>query len=469
MELPILTPTHLLYAQSALSDDDLFMLLRRNTADLVTILEIASEDQAWCAMHDTFLFLALTSLTDQSFDNRLEQEHVNRVARTIKRHYSLFQLNIPKNIEIKLQDAIVFCNSLLLGAASNFFKQLFLVHQGVREFAFSSVTVDVFSIIQQYVSMENVPELLVMGKEDAISVLRQALHWEVEGLSHECQKIVTKYLTVDNLLSLFIQGKQERWLECQRRCADFIERHHWGFRLHVISLDRLGFEVISFSDETIQYFENFHPMITDLICKNSSVESFQFGVFLRKCPKLVALDFSETQAKSNYLNYGSKELQEINLSECLWVSPDVLKNICEIFPYLKKIALRRNTHLNSSSWGELIKFKQLKCLYLSQCHQIQDEDLSVILKGCGDLTELSLAGCQKINEMGFLELAKGLPHLLSLNVSRSSISNTALVEIASRCRQLTFLDISGCNQLTEKGVNSFMKQAISLIEGFLVR
>ena len=121
--------------------------------------------------------------------------------------------------------------------------------------------------------------------------------------------------------------------------------------------------------------------------------------------------------------------------------------------------LRKNTHLNYQFWGELAKFKQIVKLDLSNCTQIHDAELSIILRGLPFLKEFYLAGCKKINEGGFIELAKSLGKLTYLDVSRTNLSDTALVEIVSSCRYLTNLNSSSCPYLTEKGILAALKNS----------
>jgi hypothetical protein len=101
-------------------------------------------------------------------------------------------------------------------------------------------------------------------------------------------------------------------------------------------------------------------------------------------------------------------------------------------------------------------------LDLANCDQLQDSDLSILFRGLNALTELSLSGCKKISERGFLELAKSLSRLIKLDLSYSNISDTALVEIISRCKNLTSLNVSSCSQLSEKGILAAVKTGLSL-------
>lgn len=468
MDMPDLLPTSLLYVQVATSDEELFSLLREIPVDFLAFFEAACDDETWSGRHETFMRQALGWFTEQVCHQGLSKAVASRVATAVKMHSHVLSPYAPKNIQVKLKDGTVSCNGLLVIAASDYLKQLMAAktfwETSPPTLSLSAVSLQTFTMIKQFVESGHIPELLVMGEVEITNLLKLTSHLEIHDLSHLCEKMLAKYLTVDNAVQMFIQGRQEHWFRFQQRTADFIEQHRFGFRLNVISLDRLGFEFRDFSDETVAYFSQFLPMVTDLSCHGRLVEDPAFGNILKRSSKLIGLDLSRSSMMCRDLFKTSRGLQEIDLSECNWVSQETLKELHQLFPNLVKISLSGDYHLDYLSWGELEKFRGLKCLDLSGCQQIQDDDLSIIVRGCGQLTELSLNHCERIGEAGFFALAKGMPYLLQLELAFCSITNTALVEIASRCRFLTSLNITSCQELTEKGIVAFVKTCSSLRE-----
>lgn len=259
-------------------------------------------------------------------------------------------------------------------------------------------------------------------------------------------------------------AKLQRWVPFEQACIHFINSSEWGLRLSSTSSERLAFEFKDFYEPTLGFFERLRPLITDIICTGTLSEHSEFGSVLKGFPQLYGLDISRTPAFSLAFQEIPKALQLLNVSECAWVSKDTIKRIYNLIPNLKQLLLQSNVHLNYIFWGELVKFKSLNKLNISSCTQLQDADLSLILKGLHSLTELSLNNCKKITERGFSELAKSLPRLVRLSVSRCEISDTALIDILMRCRYLTGLDISACDLLTEKSILALVKQAASLQE-----
>lgn len=466
MEFPTLIPQELIPYQTASSEEALFDALVKNPNDAVLFLEAASDDETWTEGHEGLMRILLSWLTEQTAKNRLSQENYQRAARAIQKHYGTLKSLLQQNIDVHLKDATISLNGILLVAASDFFKQLLTAEARDKSsniLPLPRLTAQEFTPIAAFICTGEVPDLRTKGQEELIELIKRANAWELSAFSGSCEHMLPKYLNVDNVFDMLALAKQERWMDFQQACINFINSRGWGFRLFAESLDLLFFEFLDFHEPTIEFFEQLRPFIQGIICSGTLVDEPQFGLALKECPDLYALDISRTHTFSIQFSEVPKQLQSLNLSECPWLSKDTLKQILNLCPNLNKLILKNNNHLNYVIWGELSKFKQLKKLNLSQCAQIQDADLSLIVKGLPSLTELSISNCKRIGEQGFLDMAKNLSKLVRLDLSRCSISDTALTEIGARCPLLTHVDLTECTNLTEKGINAFKKLALSLI------
>lgn len=466
MDLPTELPAHLRYVSTADSEDELFQILAAKTPDLISFFESASDDETWSDVHSAFITKALNWLTEQTYKDRLSKEFISRIARSIHRHSHVLMPFLNRNITVKLADAEISENNILLSAASNYFRQTMIYE--CRDKDLFTVTLNVglqeYLPIHNYINTGSSPELQTMGQEELTIQVRRAIAWEIDPLSQISQKSLSKYITDDTAIDMLIKAKQERWVYFAQHCAEYINSRDWGFGLAVPRIERLSFEFRNFQSNTLEYFTKLKPLITDIACKGDLPEDPQFGTVLKQCNKLIGVDISKTLSFSQQFMEIPKTVEELNLSECPWLSGKTLQQFFKICPDLKQLDLSSDVHLNFSAWGELSKLKQLKRLSVAQCHQIQDSDLTVIAKGCVSLTDLSLKNCSKIGEKGFLDLAKNLSRLVNLDLSRCALSDNAAVEISSRCRNLARLDISSCNQLTEKGILGIVKHCHGLQE-----
>lgn len=465
MEFPSLMPKELdPYFTDLATEESLFLSLIKQADDLTLFFANAADDETWTENHEQLMTKLLEWLTQQAFLDRLSIGNSAKVSQAIKKHYPVLKEIIPKNIVIKLKDGEVSFNGLLLTAASDFFRQL-LIQAFIKdshELSFPQMTLREFSPVASFLSTGNVPDLLTRGSEEIIELIKRANAWELTDLSIESERTLKKYINEENIFNMLAHGKHEHWSHFVQHCVDFINRRDWKFKLSIPFHERLAFEFLDFHEPTINFFEELRPLVTDIICRGNLIEEPLFGLILKESPNLFALNIMQSNAFSNQLLEIPSHLQALNLSECLWISKDSLKEIMVCCPGLKQLYLQSNTHLNYIFWGELTRYKTLTIIDLSNCNQLKDDDLSIILRGLDSLNQIMLSGCKKISESGFLELAKNLRRLIKLNVSHTDISDTALVEIISSCHNLTDLDISGCTQLTEKGILAAIKNGFSL-------
>lgn len=464
MEFPSLLPKELDPYFSHATEEALLDSLVKNTDDLVLFFANAVDDETWTENHEELTTKLLAWLTDQAYLDHLSSNHYKIASHAIKKHYLILKSMIPKNILIKLKDGEVPFNGLLLTAASDFFRQL-LIQASLKnsyELSFPQITLHEFSPIGSFLCTENVPDLRTRGVEEIVELIKRAIAWELTDLSIESERTLKKYIDSENVFAMLARAKYENWHHFVLHCVDFINRRDWKFKLTIPSHTRLAFEFLDFHEPTVNFFKELKPLITDIICSGNLIEDPQFGQILKESPNLYALNINRTNAYSNHLEEIPKALQALDLSECLWINNHSLKMIMKYCPNLHTLSLQKNVHLNYIFWGELAKFKSIRQLDLGNCDQLHDDDLSIIFRGLNLLSQISLSGCKKISERGYLELAKNLRRLVKFNASYSEISDTALVEIISRCQHLTDLDISGCAQLTEKGILAAIKNGLSL-------
>jgi hypothetical protein len=90
--------------------------------------------------------------------------------------------------------------------------------------------------------------------------------------------------------------------------------------------------------------------------------------------------------------------------------------------------------------------------------QIDDADLRLLVKdltNCPAILALDLSENRKISDDG-LEYLKGMPQLISLNLSSCDITNKGLVYLLA-LNHLSRLNLSYCNRLTDEGLKTLQK------------
>jgi hypothetical protein len=463
--LPAFLPDALSYCNQANSEEELLNLLIQDTGNLLIFFEFMCEDETWSERHSHMICNLIEWLTVQGLYDKLTDDTYRRISCALRKHAVLFETCIPKNITIQLKDGVVTANSLLLTASAPFFKDAIRRERSENnssKLVIPYVTCEVLNPILEFANTGFVKDLWKLPEYKIVAILRQAQSWGADPVIRECEEVLKRYITRENVFEWLVQADLEHWHYFKQLCVDFINRKELGFQLSLSAIDRLKAEFDDFSEDTLLDFQNVQGLVTDVACHGSASEHRGFVQVLKNLPRLVGVDLSRTTRFSDHFYSLPAGLSELNLSKCSWLSQSMLRKMGEICPRVKRLQLANNQQLNFAAWGELAKFKQLLALDLSECQQISNDDLSVILSAGRGVLEWNVSECKKLSESGFLEFSKKALHLTHLNLSRTQLSDTSLIELAVRCRYLRVLVALACSHLTVEGVAECVKHAPAL-------
>lgn len=140
-----------------------------------------------------------------------------------------------------------------------------------------------------------------------------------------------------------------------------------------------------------------------------------------------------------------------------------------------------------------LKCSRMKYMDLSSCYLVDDVSLTIIAGGCWKVEQLYLRDCDRITDNGVCRLAQGLGKYLQIldlkgcsNVGEfgdralrevgancielrqlimtesKRVEDSGFIALAQGCPNLEILAISGCDNVTRKGIRSIFKSAASL-------
>lgn len=472
MQLPALLPNHFEVYAAAKTDSALLEQLTKQPSDLTILFEYACNHETWSEEHAPFMHAAMTWMTEQFLQGHLSYESAKRVGKAIQDHYRVLEPLIPRNITFRVDEQEFPVNSLLFGISSEYFRDLMRLHWDLRKetILLKNVSIEFVRFVVEFVETGAIIQLWRLSKEELFIVLRQAVSWGLLGMAQLTEETLKRYIAEENVVDMLILSHEESWKHLLRICCDFLNDRSWGIRCEPVlwesseepEIKPLAVEFLDFGYRALDVFEKLRQLVTHLICGGSLMSEGDFGRVVRGCPRLISLNVSHSRLYSEQLVEIIAHLRELNLGNCPWLTDALLKMLIPSCTHLEKLGLSGNLQLTYASWGELQKLKKLRSLDIARCHQIHDEDFSLILKASPQLTHLDLEDCKSLSNKAFFELARNLPHLAVLNVSRCHISDGLLLEIVSRCRSLRALDLSRCLDVTAKGLLQLVGQASSL-------
>ena len=455
MELPALLPKSLEYIAAISSERGLFEALIQNLEDFILFFEFACDDETWSESHTVFMKMALEWMTERFFQDKFPVAIAKRAAVKFRQHSSILGAMILKNFTILLNGREYELNSLLWGTGSEILRNL--IRQQCRDLNSQTLRLQgiselVLDQIEEYLFTGKVQELWRKNQQQIMDVLTQAEEWDLTGLMEICEALLKKYISSDNSIEMLLEAHRKKWHLLEAECVDFINAQDLGVKFEKDSKDYFSMEFLNFREPALKIFELVRKDLTRLICGFDLTDHSSFSDVINRCPHLICLDISATNSFTDRLFDIPRSLQELDVGKCEWLTNANMKKLIEICPHLTKVGLAGNLQLNYSFWGLLKNLPSLQKLDLSQCYQMKDEDFKLVLQACRGVTELYLNECTGLSDNAFFELAKNLAKLTDLDVSRTNISDSGLIDLIVRCKQLMSLKVSRCPNLTDKGI-----------------
>lgn len=466
MELPALLPNELEYASSAESDIGLFYLLIQTPQNFVLFFEYACEDETWSLDHKGFMQEATRWISRLFFEDRLTWELSARVVKKIREHHHVLDIFLEKDLHILLKDSgLEYQGSSLLWATSSEFMRIQIkqvLSKNSTLFEIDEMVPNVFNVINEYIKTGKTEDLWRKERDEVMKILHQASQWELFEIVEFCQEILIRYITNGNVIEHLLQAHDEKWEIVKKACFDFINRLQAGVRFKESDPESLALEFNDFAQEAMDIFESVRRFVTRLIFGYSLTEVSGFSEVINRCPNLTSLDINGSNAFSDRLFDIPDSLRELDISKCAWLNNKTLKKMTEICPNLISLHLAKNVQLPYSAWSILNNLKRLERLDISQCSQVKDEDFKIIIQACRDLTHFYLEGCSGLSDNAFFELGKHIPKLTNLSLSRTHITDSGLIDLMMRCRNLMALNVSRCPHLSEKGIAEAIENSTNL-------
>ncbi|XP_073687660.1 F-box and leucine-rich repeat protein 13 [Garra rufa] len=159
-----------------------------------------------------------------------------------------------------------------------------------------------------------------------------------------------------------------------------------------------------------------------------------------------------------------RNLQELDLSECPHLNDENMKMILEGCCSLLHINLAF-THISNATIRVLSRCcLMLRSLSLAYCASFSDKGLQYLIKGkgCHRLTYLDLSGCSQISMDGFTYVAEACSSLQKIVLDDlPTLTDNCMQVLVSRCRKLTAISLLDSPYLSDVAFKT-MAEVISL-------
>ncbi|XP_034735797.1 dynein regulatory complex subunit 6 isoform X2 [Etheostoma cragini] len=147
-----------------------------------------------------------------------------------------------------------------------------------------------------------------------------------------------------------------------------------------------------------------------------------------------------------------RNLQDLNLSECLNVTDVMVQKIVEGCPCLLYLNLSC-TPITNKTLRELSRSSlNLQYLSLAYCCRFTDKGFMYLNtgKGCHNLIHLNLSGCTQMTVNGFRYISAGCPSLKEIVINdMPTLSDSCVLALIARCRCLSAISLLDAAHLSD--------------------
>lgn len=466
MEGPALLSSELSEYKRFETEKELLQALIKKPSDFIDFFEAACADETWCEAH-LFLVRSLFRWGAKLYYlSQFPSYYAQRMMRAVQEHFALlepilhFRASLFFTVQLEIENHSVPVNSLMFGAASPFFFNVFKMQcfdEMSDAWALEGASFSVFQLVQQYIYKGTIAELWRYEYPDIYALMDIAKTWYLPYLVKECAQILRRYIDPSNVIQTLLKAHREFFSDWKQYCIEFFNQQGWGLCLLPSQEADIKVEVLDYREDTLERFKQLSKWVTHLAFRGHVSEDPMYQKIIEQCPKLVGIDLSGSLTYANQFESLSSQIVDLDLSACAWLDPLHLREANTQFPFLKELNLSSNLHLSYLAWAGLSQFRYLTTLHLARCHQVSDEDLKLISQSCSNLTELNLEECRGFTDQGVMHVLQYCPSLHLLTLSRCyAITDRALIEIGLRAQCLTHLSLVRCTSLTDKGLAQFL-------------
>lgn len=106
--------------------------------------------------------------------------------------------------------------------------------------------------------------------------------------------------------------------------------------------------------------------------------------------------------------------------------------------------------------------KKLLNISCSNCDYIFDYAIEMIAMNCIDINSININKCLSITDQSLIIISKLCKYINNINIGNSNITDIGIQAIAINCKQLKYLDISNCWNITSLSIITIANHCIEL-------
>jgi hypothetical protein len=444
--------------------DELLKALRTYSDEqVVSFFEWAGRNEEWSVPHLEVMKRISLWINHEFMINRFAHYLAVRIVSIIQDHYDSLKPCLLFDLTLTVDGKNIQSDVFMFAVQSDFFLNLLrrsLQAKKSRDdhrivIPLQRVSFPVVDQINTYILTGGIQQLSQSEPSFVLDVLRQATAWQLVQLAVLCSNILERYLDNKNIANQLIIAHQEKLLEFEEVCFNLIRSWQIGYEFYIEKEKGLAIKITEITEKGQKLIEHIGPLIKEIKASNMTTQE-NFAEILAFCPSLQNLDISYLPQVHQNVIEALINIKELNLSHCPWLDATNLQMIIQRLPRLKRLNLAHNDRLEELAFSHISLLKELIYINLSFCHAMDDHNLFAIML-CPQLREISLAGLQRVRDLGIISLLKHYPNLARLDLADcQKISENGFIEMALHAKNLVSLNVRGCQGITDESLRQIV-------------
>ena len=205
-------------------------------------------------------------------------------------------------------------------------------------------------------------------------------------------------------------------------------------------------------------FENPVKKIGDISFEEDTTE----GEGVKNLSRLPPENITEEWVKDNL----NEKVTKINFANCYWLSKDLVSKLGRLDPNLKKISLRNLDLSNYIVENIIVNCKGLEELDISNCTGLTSGLLEIIAEKGKNLIDLNLSNLNGgISDSELINIGYKLKNLKKINLSRNmNVTDKGIKGLLCHGIKLNSIDLSACLSLTNSGLQTLFEYTADTLE-----
>lgn len=427
MKLPAHLATKYPELLSIENDQALFERLYSDSNTLLNFFSEAVLDETWSESHSKFFEMTLQTFDRLLLQDRLSEESLQKLTKTLYRHPHLTQSHLPQNFLIVARGFSSQVSALLLASTSPLFRDS--IRQGQLKRSFDLDPKDVERAIQ-FIELGQLDDLDTWSEKEILTLLEVAENWNLTALKKVAEKTLAKFLTDEHLFEALLQAHEKKREVYLTQAIQFFNKKYESVNLYTNEENEIILAFYSMIEEALQIFYVLNPILRGLKFTGYTTLDPQFLQIVSQAKHLWTLDVSETETWSPFFLKLPPKIQYFQVSGCPWMDDAALANLKEVLFEIKGLDLGSDSEIGFRGFAELKFFKSLLKLNLENCIQIDDTILNLIIQATPRLQELNLKGCVNISTSG-LQNVLNYTQLQKLDLSKTNVSEELLFSLGA--------------------------------------